>query len=154
MQNSALKKLGFVLGPLLFTLILLFFHPEGLSKEANAVLATTLWVAVWWIFEVVPIAVTALLPIILFPITGAMKLSVTTASFGHKYVFLYIGGFILAVIGIISAIIIIGAVSVYSEFDQNSVSDYVDSEITPESENKGIKHSIELSDGISMSARP
>lgn len=97
MQHSSLKKLGFILGPLLFTLTLLFFHPEGLSKEANAVLATTLWVAIWWIFEVVPIAVTAMLPIILFPISGAMKLSETTASFGHKYVFLYIGGFILAI---------------------------------------------------------
>lgn len=97
MQNSTLKKLGFVLGPLLFVLTLLFFHPENLSKEANAVLATTLWVAVWWILEVVPIAVTALLPIILFPITGALKISETTASYGHKYVFLYIGGFILAI---------------------------------------------------------
>jgi len=97
MQYSPLKKLGFVLGPLLFTLTLLFFHPEGLSKTANAVLATTFWVAVWWILEVVPIAVTAMLPIILFPVSGAMKLSETTASFGHKYVFLYIGGFILAI---------------------------------------------------------
>ena len=97
MQNSALKKLGFVLGPLLFVLTLLIFHPEGLSKEANAVLATTLWVAVWWILEVVPIAVTAMLPIILFPITGALKISETTASYGYKYVFLYIGGFILAI---------------------------------------------------------
>ena len=97
MQNSTLKKIGFVLGPLLFALTLLYFHPEELSKEANAVLATTLWVAVWWILEVVPIAVTAMLPIILFPITGAMKLGETTASFGHKYVFLYIGGFILAI---------------------------------------------------------
>jgi solute carrier family 13 (sodium-dependent dicarboxylate transporter), member 2/3/5 len=97
MQYSNFKKLGFILGPLLFTLTLLFIHPEGLSKEANAVLATTFWVGIWWIFEVVPIAVTAMLPIILFPITGAMKLSVTTASFGHKYVFLYIGGFILAI---------------------------------------------------------
>jgi len=97
MQNSTLKKIGFVLGPLLFALTLLYFHPDELSKEANAVLATTLWVAVWWILEVVPIAVTAMLPIILFPITGAMKLGETTASFGHKYVFLYIGGFILAI---------------------------------------------------------
>jgi len=97
MQHSPLKRLGFILGPLLFALTLLFFHPEGLSKEANAVLATTLWVAIWWILEVVPIAVTAMLPIILFPVSGAMKLSETTASFGHKYVFLYIGGFILAI---------------------------------------------------------
>lgn len=97
MQQSNIKKLGFILGPLLFILTLLFVHPEGLSKEANAVLATTFWVAIWWILEVVPIAVTAMLPIVLFPITGAMKLSATTASFGHKYVFLYIGGFILAI---------------------------------------------------------
>jgi sodium-dependent dicarboxylate transporter 2/3/5 len=97
MQNSTLKRIGFVLGPLFFALTLLYFHPEGLSKKANAVLATTLWVAIWWILEVVPIAVTALLPIILFPVTGAMKLGTTTASFGHKYIFLYIGGFILAI---------------------------------------------------------
>lgn len=97
MQNSSFKKIGFILGPLLFVFTLLFVHPEGLSKEANAVLATTLWVAVWWILEVVPIAVTSLLPIILFPTTGALKIGETTASYGHKYVFLYIGGFILAI---------------------------------------------------------
>lgn len=97
MKSTNLKRFAFVLGPLLFVLTLLFFHPENLSKEANAVLATTFWVAIWWIFEVVPISVTAMLPIILFPLTGAMKLSATTASFGHKYVFLYIGGFILAI---------------------------------------------------------
>lgn len=97
MHNSSFKNIGFILGPLLFVLTLLFVHPEGLSKEANAVLATTLWVAIWWILEVVPIAVTSLLPIILFPITGALKISETTASYGHKYVFLYIGGFILAI---------------------------------------------------------
>ena len=97
MLNSRLKTIGFVLGPLFFTLTLLFFHPEGLSKEANAVLATTFLMAIWWVLEVVPIAVTALLPIILFPISGALKISETTASYGHKYVFLYIGGFILAI---------------------------------------------------------
>ena len=91
------KKLGLILGPLLFTLTLLFFHPEGLNKQANAVLACTIWVAIWWITEALPIAATSLLPIILFPLTGALKLSETTASFGHKYIFLYIGGFILAI---------------------------------------------------------
>jgi len=97
MRSKVLKQFGLVFGPLLFTITLLFFKPEDLSSEGIAVLATTLWVAVWWIFEVVPIAVTAMLPIILFPITGAMELSITTAAFGHKYVFLYIGGFILAI---------------------------------------------------------
>lgn len=97
MKSQYIKRFALLLGPLLFTLTLLFFHPEGLSKEANAVLASTLWIATWWVFEVVPIAVTAMLPIILFPLTGAMPLNTTTAAFGHKYVFLYIGGFTLAI---------------------------------------------------------
>ncbi len=82
---------------MLFLLILTFFHPAGMGKEANAVLASTAWVAVWWITEAIPIAVTALLPIVLFPLSGGLGLSETTTSFGHKYVFLYIGGFIIAI---------------------------------------------------------
>ena len=91
------KNIGLVSGPLSFILVLLFFHPEGLSTSANAILASTMWMAIWWITEAIPISVTALLPIILFPLTGGLKLSETTASFGHKYVFLYLGGFIIAI---------------------------------------------------------
>lgn len=91
------KRAGLVLGPLLFIITLLFFHPEGLSKEANAVLATTLWVAAWWITEAIPIAVTALLPIVLFPLSGGLNLSTTTSAFGHKYIFLFMGGFMIAI---------------------------------------------------------
>ena len=91
------RLVGLVLGPIAFFLILFFFHPEGLSKEANAVLATTAWIAIWWITEAIPIAVTALLPIVLFPLSGGLDLSTTSASFGHKYIFLYMGGFIIAI---------------------------------------------------------
>lgn len=91
------KLLGLILGPLSFVLVLLFFHPEGLSKEANAVLASTAWIAVWWITEAIPIAVTALLPIVLFPLSGGLDLGATSGSFGHKYVFLYMGGFVIAI---------------------------------------------------------
>ena len=84
-------------GPLLFSFILMAFHPPGLSLQANAVLAYTLWIAIWWIFEVVDISVTALLPIILFPLSGALDIKLTTAAYGHKYIFLYMGGFILAI---------------------------------------------------------
>lgn len=91
------RLIGLVLGPIAFFLILFFFHPEGLSKEANAVLATTAWIAIWWITEAIPIAVTALLPIVLFPLSGGLDLSATSASFGHKYIFLYMGGFIIAI---------------------------------------------------------
>jgi sodium-dependent dicarboxylate transporter 2/3/5 len=53
-------------------------------------------VATWWITEAMPIAATSLLPIILFPLSGALPLDDTTSSFGHRYIFLYLGGFILA----------------------------------------------------------
>jgi len=91
------KKIGLFAGPIAFLLVLSFFHPEGLSKEANAILATTVWIAIWWVTEALPISVTALLPIVLFPLTGGLSLNETTASYGHKYIFLYIGGFILAI---------------------------------------------------------
>ena len=94
---STSKRIGFILGPLLFIIVRLFFKPEGLSDEANAILASTLWIAVWWITEAIPIAVTALLPIILFPLTGGLDLNTTTNAFGHKFVFLYMGGFIIAI---------------------------------------------------------
>lgn len=64
--NWDAKKIGLILGPLLFLITLLFFHPEGLSAEANAILACTLWIAVWWITEAIPIAMTSLLSIVLF----------------------------------------------------------------------------------------
>lgn len=91
------KLMGLILGPLSFFLILSFFHPDGVSKEANAVLASTVWIAIWWITEAIPIAVTALLPIVLFPLSGGLDLTATSGSFGHKYVFLYMGGFVIAI---------------------------------------------------------
>ncbi|MDT0553425.1 SLC13 family permease [Urechidicola vernalis] len=91
------QQLGLLLGPIVFILTILFFNPKGLSPAGVAVLAGAFWVAIWWITEAVPIAVTALLPIVLFPLTGAVNLSNVTASYGHKYIFLFIGGFILAI---------------------------------------------------------
>jgi sodium-dependent dicarboxylate transporter 2/3/5 len=90
------KKIGLYLGPALFILTRFFLEAEGLSDQANAVLASTLWIAIWWITEAIPIAATSLLPIILFPLSGALPLADTTSSFGHRFVFLYLGGFILA----------------------------------------------------------
>tara|TARA_A100000164_G_scaffold32990_2_gene25344 strand:- start:1105 stop:2574 length:1470 start_codon:yes stop_codon:yes gene_type:complete len=91
------KKSGLILGPVVFIITIFFFKPEGLSIEGNAILASTLWIAIWWISEAVPYAITSLLPIILFPLTGALGLVETSASYGHRYIFLYIGGFILAI---------------------------------------------------------
>lgn len=91
-----IKTIGLFLGPTLFIFIRYFLNFEGLSDQGNAILASTCWVATWWITEAIPIAVTSLMPIILFPLTEALSLQDTSSSYGHKYIFLYLGGFILA----------------------------------------------------------
>jgi len=90
------QRVGLYLGPALFTLTLLFFEPDGLSFEARAVLATTLWVATWWITESIPIPVTSLLPIVLLPATGALSNAAVTAAYGDDIIFLFLGGFFIA----------------------------------------------------------
>ncbi|WP_346797135.1 DASS family sodium-coupled anion symporter [Halomonas sp. Bachu 37] len=90
------QKIGLLLGPLLFALVTLFFHPEDLSVEGRMVLATTLWVAVWWITEAIPIPVTSLLPIVLLPMTGALESKAVTAAYGNPIIFLFLGGFMIA----------------------------------------------------------
>ena len=91
------KIVFLIIAPLLFVIFQQFDPPAGMSDSAYDILTATLWIAIWWVTEAVPIAVTALLPIVLFPLTGALDISTTTASYGHKYVFLYMGGFILAI---------------------------------------------------------
>ena len=91
------KNIGLFLGPIVFVLINFFYEPKNLSSEGIAILASTLWIAIWWMTEAIPIYVTSLLPIILFPLSGGLELKLTTASYGHKFVFLFIGGFILAI---------------------------------------------------------
>ena len=91
------KNIGLILGPLVYLLIKIFYNPNELSEEGLAILASTLWVAIWWVTEAVPIYVTALIPIILFPLSGGLELKQTTSAYGHKFVFLFVGGFILAI---------------------------------------------------------
>ncbi len=93
---SKRQKIGLILGPLLFVLTLTLFQPHDLPREALAVLASTLWIATWWITEAIPIPATSLLPIILFPITGAVDSKTTTAAYGDDTIFLFMGGFIIA----------------------------------------------------------
>lgn len=90
------KTLGLIAGPALFLYILFFFEAEGLNAPAKAVLASTLWISLWWVTEAIPIEATSLLPIILFPLTGAVNIESTTAAYGNKIIFLFLGGFILA----------------------------------------------------------
>ncbi|MTI32518.1 SLC13 family permease [Xanthovirga aplysinae] len=90
------QLIGLILGPLLFALCLLFFHPEGLSDEGRGVLAGTLWIIVWWLTEAIPIPATSLLPLIIFPLTNSMSMQKATLGYSDKLLFLYMGGFMIA----------------------------------------------------------
>ncbi|MBD8014818.1 MULTISPECIES: SLC13 family permease [Planococcus] len=90
------QLIGLFLGPLLFVLTLIFVNPEGLPPEAKAILASTIWIATWWITEAIPIPATSLLPIILFPMTGGLDVSSTTSAYGNDTIFLFMGGFMIA----------------------------------------------------------
>lgn len=90
------KRIGLFVGPWIFLLIQLYFRSEGLSDAGISVLAVTAWMAIWWITEAVAIEATALLPLILFPLLGVADISATGASYGHKFIFLFLGGFMIA----------------------------------------------------------
>jgi sodium-dependent dicarboxylate transporter 2/3/5 len=89
------KKIGLFIGPLLFITILNFPF-DTLSFKATAVLASACWMVSWWISEAVSISVTALLPLIIFPLTGVMAVNDVGANYGSSIVFLFFGGFVLA----------------------------------------------------------
>ncbi|HII98742.1 MAG TPA: anion transporter, partial [Methanoregula sp.] len=95
-RYEPLQIAGLFAGPALFILVLLF-SPESLSFQAAVVAGGTLWVIVWWITEPVPIAATSLLPIILFPLFGAMDTGNVTGEYGNPIIFLFIGGFFIAI---------------------------------------------------------
>ncbi|WP_435348784.1 SLC13 family permease [Haloarchaeobius sp. HRN-SO-5] len=95
-RYGRVRRVGLVLGPALFVLTRSFVSPPGLSPAANAVLASTLWIAVWWMTEAVPIPVTSLLPVVLFPTLGVADVASTTAPYADPVVFLFLGGFLVA----------------------------------------------------------
>ncbi|GAA0877175.1 SLC13 family permease [Algoriphagus jejuensis] len=95
-MNNWLPRLGLYFGPIAFLLIFFFAESPGLNPEAKAMLALTVWMAIWWITEALPIAGTALLPLILMPILGILNIAPVSANYMHPTVMLYMGGFLLA----------------------------------------------------------
>jgi len=92
------KKAGLVLGPVLF--IILYKTTSGyielINPEADKVIAIALWMIAWWMTEAVSISVTALLPLVLFPLFGIMDMKTVSVSYGNPIVFLFFGGFVMA----------------------------------------------------------
>ncbi|HMP78894.1 MAG TPA: DASS family sodium-coupled anion symporter [Pirellulaceae bacterium] len=89
------KRIGLILGPMLF-LLLLCLEPFALGRDANWVLAVAFWMVTWWVTEAVPLPVTALLPMLVFPLLGVRSLEAAAKPYGSPIVFLFFGGFMLA----------------------------------------------------------
>ena len=87
---------GLVIGPLLFLICNVFGGDQVLSTNGWQVIGIGSWMVVWWITEVVPIPVTALLPMVCFPILGIFNIRESTAPYASPIIFLFMGGFLIA----------------------------------------------------------
>lgn len=90
------STIGLLLGLAAFAATLLFFRPEGVDPAVSKMAAVVVLMAVWWILEPVPFAVTALLPFVLFPILGLQTAAQTAPVYFNSIIFLFLGGFLIA----------------------------------------------------------
>ncbi len=99
MQSRFLNssQLGLFTGIIFFIILLVLPAPEGLEDVAWKTAAVAVLMAVLWITESIPIAATALLPIVLFPVMGIAPIGNTTAPYANPLIFLFMGGFIIAI---------------------------------------------------------
>ncbi|GAB4409791.1 MAG: SLC13 family permease [Microscillaceae bacterium] len=91
------KKISLGLGPLFFLVLWLGPDIGGISPAAQKVLGVAAWMLTWWIGEAVALPVTAMLPLVLFPGLGIYdKMEQVTLSYANPIIFLFLGGFMLA----------------------------------------------------------
>ncbi|MGV3460456.1 MAG: SLC13 family permease [Flavobacterium sp.] len=90
------KKIALVLFPLLFVLFSTVLNPEPDNPLIGRMIGIAVWMLGWWVTEVVPLAVTSLLPVVLFPVTGISGGAEISKAYFNDTIFLYIGGFMLA----------------------------------------------------------
>lgn len=96
-MNTNAKKIGLVLGPTLFVLVLVSPSPSDLPESAKIVLAIAIWMIVWWVSEAISVYATALLPLVLMPMTGVMPLNEIATEYMHPIVILLLGMFLIAI---------------------------------------------------------
>jgi sodium-dependent dicarboxylate transporter 2/3/5 len=95
-MNNWLPNMGRIVGPLAFFLLYYLAETPGLPPEGKLMLGLTLWMAIWWITDAVPIAGTALLPLMVLPLSGVLNLKQVSNNYMDPTVLLYMGGFLLA----------------------------------------------------------
>jgi len=92
---SLRNRIGLIVGPVAFLVLLLIPLEEGKPLLSRMVAVAAL-MAIWWITEAIPIPATALLPVVLFPFLGIMKGQDVAGEFMNQYIFLFMGGFMIA----------------------------------------------------------
>lgn len=95
-ERTIFQTIGFYLGPLLASIILMSDAPTGLSTNAWQVVALGSWMAIWWGSEAIPIPITSLLPLVLLPLLGVGTLKEAAIPYASPIIFLLLGGFIIA----------------------------------------------------------
>ncbi|MFU8860391.1 MAG: SLC13 family permease [Cyclonatronaceae bacterium] len=90
------NRIGLFAGPAVFLIMLMIPAPEGLTGAAWMVAAVGVFMAIWWVSEAIPIPATALLPIALFPILDVGTVREATTPFANPLIYLFMGGFIIA----------------------------------------------------------
>ncbi len=95
-QRSRLQGVGLVAGPLAAIAMFVFFRPNDLSQAAQMTAAMAVLMAIWWSTEAAPVAVTAFLPLVLFPVFAIAPISETATSYAHPTIYLFLGGFVVA----------------------------------------------------------
>jgi len=97
MKNNNLKKyLKLFSFPVVFILFCTIFNPGESNPKIGIMIGIAIWMIGWWITDIVPVAITSLLPILLFPLTGIISVEEISKVYFNEVIFLYIGGFLLA----------------------------------------------------------
>ena len=68
---------------------------RAFSRQSKAVIAVLAWMAIWWFVEAVHVAVTGLLPLVLFPLFSVLGMQATANAYASNVIFLLLGGFII-----------------------------------------------------------
>ena len=87
---------GLFVGPALFTLVIVQPAPADIEPAAWQVAALAVLMASWWLSEALPLAVTALLPLVVLPALGTLSVTEIAPAYSNPLVFLFLGGFLIA----------------------------------------------------------
>jgi sodium-dependent dicarboxylate transporter 2/3/5 len=90
------QKMGLILGVVLFFIVILFFDFDPENPIVTRMAAVAVLMAVWWITDAIPLFATALLPMLLYPLLGILKGKATAPIYINSTIFLFIGGFMIA----------------------------------------------------------